>query len=161
MISAEHIQSCGDMSSRIHTSSRMLRVTILYSTFIVGLHVIGFFYPTTLLWGFHFLGFLPTYHLVFYLILFIVAVTYILNYDIEKPLLFFSNFMGSNPLIFILTCMVIFSVSAFLLHIRAPLLGDSFLILRDLQNTMQGAHLLSTFSEPIAMFYFYSLMKLL
>src|SRR5437660_7303728 len=111
------------MSSRIHTSSRMLRVTILYSTFIVGLHVIGFFYPTTLLWGFHFLGFLPTHDLVFYLILFILAVTFILNFDIERPLLFLSNFMGSNPLIFILICIMLFSGSAFLLQVRAPLLG--------------------------------------
>src|SRR5467141_553155 len=142
-------------------NNRTLKATITFTTLIVGLHVLGYFYPKTLFWGFSFLGFLPIYDLFVYVTLSVVLLASILIRSVEGPLSFVSEFMENKPVIFLLICIVIFIGGVSLFHVRVPLRGDSFFVINNLQNTFRGAHLLYTYSEPLAMGVFYLLLKLL
>ncbi len=134
----------------------MERIAFAFSLVLVVLLGIGFFVPSGLLWGFHFLGFLPPYVFVITMVAGVAGlfVTYkglseqlfdtVLKFVEERPILFLS-----------LTC-GLFIIVATLLRVRVPLLGDSFILLNNYEFTFNGDHSLNLFRSPLAFGYFYA-----
>jgi len=141
-------------------AKRELIVTIIFACCLVGLQILGFFFPTPLTWGFHYFGFLPPVYFSIYLLLAAAIILHILNKDVSSIITKLSNFMRKKPYYFLGAAISIFIISAYLLRVRAPLLGDGFFLVKNFSEAFRSVTPLYPRNEPLATFYFYLIMKI-
>jgi len=124
------------------------------------LELVGFLFPTGINWGFHFLGFLPKYFIIIYLIITIAAVIYISR----KPTMGFfkqlQNLWVSKPYHIVVSMIIIFILCSLIIRVGIPLLGDGFYIVKNLSEALRGSAPLDPRNEPLSTFYFWGIVNL-
>jgi len=142
------------MKSRDFALALGLAVTIII------MHVVGFFFPSALTWGFHQFGFLPPYFLLGYLFLGAGVILAARSGVTDAITLGASSYMEKNPYQFLVTSAGIFVLSAILLKVRAPLLGDSFFLVKNFSEALHNPDALLYRNEPLATFYYFSIVRI-
>ncbi|MBI4548692.1 MAG: tetratricopeptide repeat protein [Ignavibacteriae bacterium] len=137
-----------------------LRLAIVFSLFLVGLYIAGYFYPSGLHWGFHFLGFLPIHYVILYPFLIVATIFTINRCNIDTFIAAVSAIMERKPLRFLIIVIGVFVIAAYLLRVKAPLLGDSMYLAKNYSEASRGIEAVDPRNEPIATYYFYSFMDL-
>ncbi len=141
--------------------NRTLLSSILFSVLLVLLHVGGFFFPGSLTWGVHFLGFMPPLYLFLFLII-AGGIIFIASRGLlENVLISLSSSMNKSPLKFLGISIVFFIGFAFLFKIQAPWWGDGFFIVKNFSEAFKGISPLYFRNEPLATYYYFTLTKAL
>jgi tetratricopeptide (TPR) repeat protein len=130
-------------------------VVLSFFILITGLTASGYFIPGSLNWGFHFLGLLPLPYFYCYLIACFVIIAYALRGEPEKIISVLTSKIFKRPALSVVVSLFLFVAFAFTVRQRIPLLGDSFILINNLLNTLNGAHALTLYREPLAMYFFY------
>jgi hypothetical protein len=140
---------------------KILNIIHMTALGLVGLTIIGYFFPASLFWGFHFLGFLPFPVFVLYLAL--VVALYILYTRGKLEPLFRrgAKFMDREPELFLAATGFIFILFAFIFQIRASLLGDSFTLIFNFRDYADGISYLAPWHEPLSIYVLYYAVTLL
>ncbi len=136
-------------------NGNVFKYSIFFSLFVLVLFCFGYFYPVSLTWGYHFLGFLPSFVFVSFLIVVVIAILFIRKSYLDKPIEFFSGFMEKKPILFLTVVIGLFVLVAVFLRVKIPLLGDSFVLLNNYEFTFSGDHELYLHRSPFSFFYFY------
>ena len=136
-------------------------VAILYALLVAVCLAGGQLLPLNLTWGCHSFAFLPGFIFVGYLIVLAIVVAAVYLGATDRPIEALAAFMETRPKLFLGSSILLFVVIAMLLRVRIPLLGDSFVVINNFENTFNGTHDLGVSREPFAMFYFYGIMKVL
>ena len=137
-----------------------LRLTILFSLVLVSLYAAGYFFPSALTWGFHFLGFLPSSVFYLYLIIVLTGLFFIMKKDIDGIVAPVSSFMVRKPTLFLFIVIVVAIGCIYLLRVRVPLLGDSFFLVKNYSEASRGVAPLYPRNEPLSTYYFSFFMNL-
>ena len=141
---------------------RYLYITLLFSICLTGLHIVGYFFPTALTWGFHFLGFLSPLYFILFLSLAFILILYSLTGKFDHLLQWSSTIFSEKPAAFFSIVVIFFIIATFVFQVKVPLLGDGFVIINNLDNTLRGVHLLGgLYHEPLSMSYLYLFVQLL
>ena len=127
---------------------------------IVFIQVVGFLFPTTLTWGFHAFGFLPVSALLCYLTLIVIIVFVTWKGILDPMVSAVGTFMETNSYQFIITAIGIFILSAVLLKVKVPLLGDSFFIVKNFFEALHDTGPLLYRNEALATLYYFSIVHL-
>jgi hypothetical protein len=115
---------------------------------------------TPLLWGINYFRFLPSFALLIFTGFFFLAI-YSSKTAFPRWMSPLAEFMDRRPSLFLALNISIFITSAIILHVRVPILGDSFYLIRNYENTLNGTHSLHLGREPLATYYFYAVMNVL
>ena len=134
---------------------KLLTYTIAASFLLIGLDIIGYFFPISLTWGFHFLGFLPPYIFVLYLILSASVFLFHFNGDLERAFRSGTAFMEKKPAAFLTVVILIFIAFAFVFRVKASVLGDSFTMIYNFRDCAAGISYLAPWHEPFSMYVLY------
>ena len=134
---------------------KILNYTIITSFSLIGLNIIGYFFTGSFNWGFHFLGFLPTYIFILYLVL--ASIIFFLFYTgkLERIFLLGSAVMENKPKTVLGSAIFIFIIFAFIVRIKASVLGDSFNMIFNFRDYAAGAPYLAPWHEPLSMYTLY------
>jgi Flp pilus assembly protein TadD len=133
----------------------------IFSLGLAALYIAGYFFPTGASWGFHFLGFLSPAAVVLFVLAVIAGVAYVHRGWFDAHLSRAEQFATSQPRVFLVISCVIFAAATLFFRVETPLLGDSFLLLRILKNASEGIRELNLSREPLALLYFFTLIKVL
>lgn len=125
------------------------------------LHVLGFLHPGALNWGFHSFAFLPSSFGIVAIVIAIAGAIWTWKGNPQLLLSLPGLLLSRRPLLFLGISIILFAAAAALLRVEHPLLGDSFILINNFINTFQGAHRLYIFREPVAIHFFYLVMRLL
>ncbi|TAK65605.1 MAG: hypothetical protein EPO24_02300, partial [Bacteroidetes bacterium] len=127
---------------------------------VIGIHVVGYFVPSGLTWGFNFFAFLPSYVLIAYAALGIAVILFLRS---ELASAWFDRaayYFEQYPWLVLLVVCGIFTGCAFVFQVQVPLLGDSFIIIKNYDNEFFGAKELWMFRSPMAVHYFSLIMQM-
>lgn len=112
-----------------------------------------------LAWGINYFTFLPPVYLWVFaaanIIVLIAARKFPLR-QVER----LAEFMERKPGLVVGATIGLFIAAAILFRVRIPLLGDSFILIKNYVNTLNGAHSLHLSREPLALYFFYPVMQL-
>ncbi len=133
----------------------LLTVVFVAAILLVGLHVYGYFFPGSLNWGFHFLGFLPPQVLIVYLVLAAVAVAPRFRAGTAGFCSAAGEFMDRRPVLFLSVAASLFALMSALLGAEASLLGDSFTLILNFRDYRAGVADLAPWHEPLSMYVMY------
>ena len=142
-------------------NNSLFKYASLFSLFVLVLYCFGFFFPSSLNWGFHFLGFLPPFIFISSLVVSLFAFLLIWKNYPDKSIEFFSNVMERKPFLFLTVVIGLFALVAVFLRVKIPLLGDSFVLLNNFEFTFSGDHPLYLHRSPLSFSYFYLIASLL
>ncbi len=131
------------------------RIALVFSVLLISLLGIGFFFPSALLWGVHFFGFLPPYVFILFMAFGIAGIISTSVGLTEELFDFVAIFVEERPILFLSFACALFIIVATLLRVKVPLLGDSFILLNNYEFTFSGEHSLHLFRSPLAFSYFY------
>ena len=137
------------------------RYTIIFSTAIFTLFLIGSFFPGPLTWGFHFLAYLPLPYNIAYAIVGIAGISLLLRKSSDRVIENLLRKASARPYVTLGITILFFIVTAIVLRIQVPLLGDSFIAIKLFQNRAGGQPFLANSHYPLSFFYFFSFMKFL
>lgn len=143
------------------SATRAVFVAAIVFLGVAGLHVAGYFNPGAPFWGVHFLAFLPSPYLPAYLALSAAALLFCVFGNVERPITAASRLMSGHPAVFVTAAAALFAICGYAVQVRAPLLGDSYTIANNLQNTFRGVHPLHFAQEPTAIYFFYLIARAL
>lgn len=121
----------------------------------MGLHLLGYLYPSCFTWGFHALGFLPLHVFLIYLAFCVLIILHISKRDITPLIQNISTFMANKPYHFLGIISGIFIIIAIILRVKVPLLGDGFFLVKNFSEVFRDVSPLYPRNEPLATFYFY------
>ncbi len=141
--------------------TNILKISVISFLLIIGLFIAGYFSPTSLNWGFHFLGLLPSTYFLVYLILSGLIIAYIFLGDIENNMTEIATKLFHRPTVSVVIALAFFALLAVCLRQKTPLLGDSFVLMNNYQNTFEGLHGLIIYREPLSVYFFYIVASLL
>lgn len=113
------------------------------------------------MWGINYFRFLPAWFLVVYALAGAAALWGILGRRDDLSIIAnASEYFDRKPYHVLGGTIVGTAVVAILFHIRIPLLGDSFILINDFENTFQGLHTLHTGREPLSLYFFFTIFSL-
>ena len=138
-----------------------LAYTVVISLALIICFISGYFFPGSLNWGFHFLGFLPWYVTVLFGIAAAIILLVSVKADPERFVDPPARFMDEHPVIFVGISFCVFIAAASLFRIPAPLLGDSFTLLYNFSDFKAGISPLAPWHEPLSIFVLYHLTNFL
>jgi tetratricopeptide (TPR) repeat protein len=138
---------------------RASKGVIIFCAGFLLLHFIAYFFFSNLSWGINYFYFLPPYVLVLYAVLGAAVLLYGLQRTIKAVPEMLVRRWNNAPLPFLAAAAALFVCISVLLRIRLPLLGDSFVIINNYENTFAGGHNLYAFREPGAIYFFYWIIK--
>ena len=138
-----------------------LAYTVVISLALILFFISGYFFPGSLNWGFHFLGFLPWYAIVLFGIAALIVLLVSIKADAERFLVPPARFMDEHPAIFVGISLFAFIAAASLFRIPAPLLGDSFTLWYNFSDFKAGISPLAPWHEPLSIFVLYHLTNFL
>ncbi|TAK62142.1 MAG: hypothetical protein EPO24_05205 [Bacteroidetes bacterium] len=138
-------------------NDKFFTLTFIVCLLLLGLQCIGIFFPSAYNWGFHFAGFLPGYIAAIYLLLGTIALLTIAYGKQETVLNAVGSLAEKKPVFFLLGIITFFLALAFTFKIQVPLLGDSYVITNIIENAVNGRQALRLHSEPLSIFFFYSI----
>ena len=140
--------------------SLLLRITATLCFLGVAVHVAGYFMPSGLLWGINYFAFLPIYVLLLYVLCTLAVIPFIMAGKADTFLNIIAEFMQKHQWMFLLIICSMFTAFAFLFQIEVPLLGDSFIIIKNYYNVFLGSGELWPFRSPLAVYYFSTIIRL-
>jgi len=134
---------------------KILSYTVITSLTLIGLNILGYFSPGSMNWGFHFLGFLPPFFFIIYILL--ACVIFLLFYSgrLERLVSAGSALMENKPYTFLASTIFMFIVFAFVFRINASVLGDSFNMIYNFRSFASGVSYLAPWHEPLSMYVLY------
>lgn len=127
---------------------------------LAGFSLAGWFAPTALTWGVHSLGFLPPAYAAAYLALTAAVVIGARNGWFRAPAAILIRFMETTPYQFLVAAIGTLTLAAVLLRVHAPLLGDSFYVVRNFADGMRGTAPLLYRNEPLSTLWYYGVVTL-
>ncbi|MFI5251762.1 MAG: tetratricopeptide repeat protein [Bacteroidota bacterium] len=158
----EEYSATGEENYQMPLSNPVIsRSAVIFCLFLIAIHLAAYFFFTDLSWGINYFYFLPPYLLILYCVAGILAIIWSLNGSptrLLKPIL---EFWKNKPVLFGSAMIAMFICAAWFLRVRVPLLGDSYVIVNNIQNSLNGVHDLQTYREPLSVYYFYWCVKLL
>ncbi|HEV8539193.1 MAG TPA: tetratricopeptide repeat protein, partial [Bacteroidota bacterium] len=125
-----------------------------YSIAIAGCYLAGYLVPGSLNWGFHFLGFLPTWCCVLYFVCISVAILAGMKGIPPGFIRSAANLLHRRPREFLVVLIMLVISCGIVLRIRIPLLGDGFYLVRNYVEAFRGVAPLYPRDEPLATGYF-------
>jgi hypothetical protein len=134
---------------------KILNYIVITSLCLVGLDILGYFFPGSLNWGFHFLGFLPSYILVLYIILAFIIFSLLYTGKLEQIFSRASEIMENKPTAVLSFSIFMFILFAFIFRIKASVLGDSFNMIYNFRDYSAGVLYLAPWHEPLSMYVLY------
>ncbi|HYQ87987.1 MAG TPA: tetratricopeptide repeat protein [Bacteroidota bacterium] len=134
--------------------NRFLPVALVFSALLAVIHLLALFFPSALNWGFHFLAFLPPFVALLYVLAAVAGCFGALSGRAERWVASASDFLMKRPLQSLSLILTLFVVSAAAFRISAPLLGDSFYLVRNYSESLRGVAPLYARNEPLATYYF-------
>ncbi|HUL43332.1 MAG TPA: tetratricopeptide repeat protein [Bacteroidota bacterium] len=140
---------------------QFFQFTVVLSIGLALLFVAGSFMPVGIAWGFHFLAFLPWYALALYVLCAAITLIAAIRFDVENFLKPIAGFMERRPAPFLGSVLILFVIGASIFHIPAPLLGDSFTLLKNFHDFDVGLSYLAPWNEPLSIFILYFLTSIL
>lgn len=132
----------------------------IWSAGLFGLHLAGFFWPSSDNWGFHILGFLPSSAFIAYVSSVLLGAGIILGGYSEG---FFTKLarLTSNPTAWSLIAILgLYLCVAIYFRVGAPLLGDSFTFIANFTDYFSGTATLSPWHEPLSMQFYAAMLRL-
>ncbi|GEM_PF-1071411 len=142
------------------SESVLLRITVALCLLGIAVHVAGYFMPSGLLWGINYFAFLSPYVLIIYVLCSLAVIPFILAGRAEFLLNGIAHFMNKRPMLFLSIICGIFTGLAYFFQIRVPLLGDSFIIIKNYYNVFLGSGELWPFRSPLAVYYFSTIIRI-
>ena len=136
------------------------RIAIILIVLVTGIELLGFFSPTALTWGFHYLGFLPAYEAALFCLLVVLCIIYSLKGNVEHHVDSIAKTMEQRPTVFLVVVGLLFVCIAVAFRITTPLLGDSFFIVKNFSDAIRGSAPLLFRNEPLATYYFWFIVHL-
>lgn len=127
----------------------------------MAIHIAGYLFPMSTTWGFHFLGFLSPWYFIAFLAFCSAALVYYRSDFLGHHLEQCAAFMEKNPVRFIAAVIVLFACSSYVLRQDIFLLGDNFVYINNYENTLNGTHPLRPTHEPLSIYYFLAVIKLM
>ena len=100
---------------------------------LVLLQLAGACFPTSLTWGFHFLGFLPPAFLIGYLAL--AGIFFGAADRCDRAVTVMARWMTEEPKLFLFCAVLVFVTFTLIFRVTAPLLGDSFVLIPPLDRS--------------------------
>jgi tetratricopeptide (TPR) repeat protein len=143
-----------------HGSNHFL-IVLATGGVIAAANLLTYFYFTPLAWSVNYFHFLPVGFLIFFLAGFACTVHVAANDSLEPCIKALASFAERRKIASTAAVIVGFGVVSYLLRVQVPLLGDSFIIIRNYQNTFAGSHELYVAREPLAIWFFYFVAKVL
>src|SRR5437899_7557135 len=141
-------------------NTRALQTATALVLALIGLHILGYLFPSAFTWGFHAFGFLPLQLLLLYLILAIAVLLLARLGILERAAAAAVGFMEKSQYQFLVTVIGIFILSSLVFKVRVPLLGDSFFLVKNFSEALRNTGPLLYRNEPLATYYFYSVIHL-
>jgi tetratricopeptide (TPR) repeat protein len=136
------------------TESLELRTAAAIALAFAGLQLVGAFAPTPLTWGWDALAFLPWWMATLYALLAAGAVLYAWRAPIGQLLGPAAAAMEERRRAVLLAAACVLTLLSLYLRVRAPLLGDSFYLIRNFVEAFRGIAPLYPRNEPLATYYF-------
>ena len=140
--------------------TRILPAAVATVILVAGLTIAAAFHPSALTWGFHFLAFLPPAYLAGFGGAVALLLWFALRGDVEGFVRRPAAFMDRQPVAFLAFAVGAFALLATLLRVGAPLLGDSFYLVRNYSEAARGVAPLYFRNEPFATLAFSLLLDL-
>jgi tetratricopeptide (TPR) repeat protein len=137
------------------------RFTVSISILLLVLCIVGFFYPQGLDWGITFLGFLPWYVVVIFILLSIVAILLAARLPVGSFIEKISKEIDNRPNTLLGITLFLFIVSAIIFRVKASILGDSYTLLYNFFDYQQGISILAPWHEPLSIYILYYTIHLL
>ncbi|MFI5251763.1 MAG: tetratricopeptide repeat protein [Bacteroidota bacterium] len=141
--------------------SPYVTVALAFALAFAVLDAAGYFFPGSMNWGYHFIGFLPPIYAIVLFMVGIAGVTAALNRDIQPWIMRGQMWMNNKPYEFLIVTVVLFITAATIFRITVPLLGDGFYIVKHYADVSRGDAPLDPRNEPLATFLFYTFMNIL
>ena len=138
-----------------------VRATLIAAAVVVALYLLGALFPGSLNCGFHFLGFLSWQYSVLYVAVAIWIAVFVVTGSQEELIGRIAGIFTASPLKFLGGTVVTLVAFGILLRVQAPLLGDSFYLLKNYLESSRGTSPLFPRDEPLATYYFSSLLSIL
>jgi len=138
-----------------------VRATLIAATALVALYLLAAMFPGSLNWGFHFLGFLSWQYAVIYVAVAIWIAVFVVTGSPEDLTGRIAGIFSTSPVRFLAGTVVTLVAFGVLLRVQAPLLGDSFYLLKNYLESSRGTSPLFPRDEPLATYYFSSLLGIL
>jgi len=127
---------------------------IASATVLWALYLAAPLLPRGTTWGFHFLEFLdPLAPVGFIIIGVLLFITVVKQWGIQS-LSRCAAWTSSHPLILPFCFLPIFAAMGLLFRVRVPLLGDSWFLVRNFADAIQGTDVILPRDEPLATYYF-------
>ncbi len=127
---------------------------------VVGLHIVGYFFPSPFTWGFHSFGFLPPGYIIAYVVLAVVIMILAGKNKLDAAFDSLAGFMQKSEYQFLITAIGIFVVAAVYFRVRVPLLGDGFFLVKNFAEALRSGAPLLYRNEPLGTYYYFSVVKL-
>jgi len=131
------------------------------SVMVIGLNISGYFYPGSLNWGFHFLGFVPPYFLAAYFALSVAIFILLKSGHIGRAATAAAGNMERKPLRFLVYSVAVFIIFALVFRVKASLLGDSFTLIKNMRDYASGISYLAPWHEPLSIYFLYYALTLI
>jgi tetratricopeptide (TPR) repeat protein len=141
-------------------SNRASKGVLIFCAASILLHLGAYFFFSNLTWGVNYFYFLPQYVLVLYASLGIAAILFGMQGTADGILKKLLTIWSDKPYLFLTAVVLAFLCFSTLLRVRLPMLGDCFVIVNNYENSIAGIHNLHTFREPLAVYFFYWVIKL-
>ena len=134
---------------------------LVFSLIVFGLHVAAYFFPDSLNWGYHYLGFLSPYALTVYSVVICLSLFIVIRGSLDPVIAKLGRRFDDSPLTFLGIAIVIVGICGWMLRVRTPLLGDSFYLIRNFFEAFHGTETLYPRDEPLATYYFSTIIEAL
>ena len=128
---------------------------VWFSVLFISVKILCIVWVSPLMWGMNFGSFLPHPAMMIYALISIGLILFVRFRYIERLVKTCISFMELHPLKFLGISVTIFVVLAHVFRVKAPLLGDSFVLINNFEYTFKGGHELNIIREPLAIAYFY------
>ena len=133
---------------------------VWFSVLFISVKILCIVWVSPLMWGMNFGSFLPHPAMMIYALISIGLILFVRFRYIERLVKTCISFMELHPLKFLGISVTIFVVLAHVFRVKAPLLGDSFVLINNFEYTFKGGHELNIIREPLAIAYFYLMMAI-
>jgi len=134
-----------------HTTRILLCLAFLFA----GVELLGYFFPSSLTWGFHSFAYLPVWFLVAFVLIAVGTAVLLGRLDPEPVIRRIAGFSDAHTAIFLTAVTVLVLGVAVAFRIEAPLLGDGFFLVKNFSDAFHGTAPLYFRGEPLATAYFW------
>lgn len=136
-------------------------IAVTFTVLLVSLHIAGAFFPGSLNWGYHLLGFFPRAWIPVYAAAAIALIVFMLRPAADTLILRVARVMDLHPARFLSFVLATFAVTSFAMAVSSPLLGDGMYIVKQFSGAVTHEQALDLRREPFATHFFFALVTLM